>query len=296
MASWLQNNLNTKFAPKHSLIEVLRQNMGGYRKPRDHSVVHASDLTKPDFCPRRLALMDLTSTVKKDEYISTALQATFDLGDAVSDLVREKWVGEASHGFWKCRRCSNQSAFGIKPDTPCKQGGRCNYKYEEASFFSEDFGVSGSIDLLANLGAPKLFVTEIKTITPIDFEGLAAPLAEHRIRTNLYMRLIEDDKGIFKQRINLNQAKVLYVSRAYGKKHEIYNEILPFKEFTVDRNDASLEPLIEKAREVKLFKEKGTLPKGICVTTLDKVAKLCQHCDACFSGHYPAGKVAEKVI
>lgn len=287
--SWLQNKLTAAGAPKKSVIDILKANMGGYEKARDHTTVHASDITKPNFCPKQLALLDITDKKKKDQYVNTALRATFDVGNVTSDLFREKWAGTAAHGFWKCTRCNHKSAFGTKPSTKCTQGGNCNYKYEEAGFFSDEYKVSGSVDVFLDLDQPKLVVTELKIITPVDFETLAAPLAEHRIRTNLYMKLIEDDPGVFKHRINLKEAKVVYVSRAFGKKHATYNEILPFKEYEVERNDASLAPYLAKAKEVKVFKEMGLMPKGVCATALDTCAKGCSVAKECFSGSYPAG-------
>jgi hypothetical protein len=294
--SWLQNKLTAAGAPKKSVIDILKKNMGGYEKARDHTTVHASDVTKANFCPKQLALLAITDKKKKDQYINTALRATFDVGNVTSDLFREKWAGSASHGFWKCTRCGYLSAFGIKPDIACKSGGRCDCKYVEASFFSDVYGISGSVDVFLDLDQPKLVVTELKIITPVDFEELAAPLAEHRIRTNLYMKLIEDDPGIFKHRINLKEAKVVYVSRAYGKKHPDYNEILPFKEFEVQRNDDSLTPYLAKAAEVKLFKEQGQIPHGVCATSMTATAKACSVCSECFSGKYSTGSMHPEVI
>lgn len=287
--NWLSNKAAL---PQKSIIDVLRKNMAGWEKARDHTEVHASDVTKPGFCPKQLALLDITDKKKKDQYISTALRATFDVGNVTSDLVRENWAGKASHGFWKCEKCSHRSAFGTRPnESKCSTGGVCNYRYREAKFISNEYGISGSVDVFLDLGEPKLAVTELKIITPVDFETLAAPLAEHRIRTNLYMKLIEDDEGIFKHRINLKQGRVLYVTRAYGKKHPEFGEILPFKEFVVERNDAGLQPYLIRAKEVKIYKETGLMPAAICNTMLDTVAKACSVCAECFSGKFKSGEV-----
>ncbi len=293
--SWLNNKLTAAGVPKKGIIDILRKNMGGWEKARDHTEVHASDVTKDGFCPKQLALLDITGKKKKDQYVSTALRATFDVGNDISDLVRERWLGQSAQGFWKCRRCSHKSAFGIKPSTKCTHGGQCDYKYVEARFYSSQYDISGSVDVFTDVEEPKLIVTELKIITPVDFETLVAPLAEHRIRTNLYMRLVEEDEGILKHRINLKRAKVLYVSRAYGKKHEGYNEILPFKEFEVERNDTSLEPMLKLATQAKAYKETGVIPIGICPTALTSTAKGCSVCTECFSGAYVSGGVFKKV-
>lgn len=288
--SWIQNKINHAYSPKASILDVLKENLEGYRKARDHTTVHASDVTKPDFCARRLALLDLTGKKKKDEFISMALAATFDIGNATSDLIRERWAGDSAHGFWECRRCEYRSPFGKKPNHTCKNGGKCDFKYDEAVFLSEKYRISGSIDVFMDLQAPKLFVTELKIIAPDEFEKLAAPLAEHRLRTQLYLKIIDDDAGHLKERINLKEAKVLYVSRAYGKKNtEYHGKVIPFKEFTVQRNDADVSPYLSRAMEVRTFKELGVMPNGICPTSTDSKAKKCSVCTECFSGTYMAG-------
>lgn len=294
--SWLQAATQQAYAPKQSVLDILKANMAGYRPARDDGVVHASDITQPTFCARQLALLAITKEKKKGQYLGTALQATFDVGDVTSDLFREKWAGSAAHGFWQCRRCDWVAPFGPKPKTGCKHGGSCSFKYIEARFLSKTYQVSGSIDVFLDLNAPKLFVTELKIMTPDDFEKLAAPLAEHRIRTNLYLKIIDDDGGTLRDRIHLKEAKVVYVSRGHGKKNpDFNNEIIPFKEYTVTRDDESLEIYLKKAIEVKQFKEQGTIPAGLCSTALDKAAKKCQVCHACFSGEYPAGATYKAV-
>jgi hypothetical protein len=290
MASWLDNALSKAKTPDKGIIDILLANMGGWEKARDHNTVHASDLTKPDFCPKQLALLKITGKNKKDMYVATALRATFDVGNSISDLVREQWLGKHAHGYWECRSCGTTSTFGIKPAYKCK----CNtthWRYVEANFLCQQYDVSGSIDVLVDLHAPKLKVTELKIITPVDFEALAAPLSEHRIRTNLYMKLIEGSDAVLANRINLQEAHVMYVSRAYGKKHAKYNEILPFKEFVVTRDDATLQPLLDKAKEIKVFKKTGVMPCGICATSMDPKAKNCSVAAECFSGQYNAGEI-----
>lgn len=286
--SWLNNAISKSVAPQKTMIDILRANLGGWEKARDTGKVHASDVTKPGFCPKQLALLKITGKKKKDMYVNTALRATFDVGNVTSDLVREKWLGEAAHGFWKCQTCEAQSAFGMRPTHGCKDH-PSRWNYVEPEFVSQEYAISGSVDVSTDLGAPKLFVTELKIISPTDFETLAAPLAEHRIRTILYMKLIDDSGSALRHRYNLQEAKVLYVGRSFGKKHVASGEILPFKEFDVKRDDSVLTPYLEKAREIKIFKATGLIPNGICTTSTDTHAKGCSVCGECFSGKYPAG-------
>ena len=274
--------------PKKSIIDIMRKELGGYQPARSHETVHASDLTKDHFCPRQTALLTILKAKKKDEYINTALQVTFDAGNVMSDLFREKWAGQHVYGNWRCKCCNSTVTFKQKPiNVPCKMGGKCDWGYEEVNFVSQQYQVSGSLDAIMDLGAPKLFVTELKIIAVDAFEKLVAPLAEHRIRTNLYLNLVENSSSVFNGRINTKEARVFYVSRGFGKKHPDYNEILPFKEFKVERDDESLTPYLKKAEDIVVFKKTGALPHGVCKTSMDSPAKKCSVCKQCFSGKYP---------
>ena len=63
-----------------------------------------------------------------------------------------------------------------------------------------------------------------------------------------------------------------------------WNEILPFREFIVKRNDADLAEFLKRAKALKTFREGAVMPLGICTTALDKIAKQCSVCQPCFSG------------
>jgi hypothetical protein len=62
-----------------------------------------------------------------------------------------------------------------------------------------------------------------------DFEKLKAPLAEHRIRTSLYMKLIAASGTPASLSIHPTLGKVLYISRGFGKKSDDHGHIIPFK-------------------------------------------------------------------
>lgn len=277
------------FAPKMSIINRLIDGLGGYEPARSHEVVHASDITKESFCPRQTALLDLTKGKKKDEWIEPAMRVTFDTGNVMADLFREKWGSGWVYGDWECVRCGAQRTFCVKPVCPCPaaKGLMCSWRYREMNFVSKTYDVSGSLDSVCDLGSPQLFVTELKIIAPTEFEKIVAPLPEHRIRTSLYLKLVEDSNSAYKIRLNLQKAKVLYISRAYGKKHDKYGQILPFKEFDVARDDKALGPALEKAKKVKEWRTLKKMPAGVCATSADKLAKQCSMCSFCFSGKYP---------
>jgi hypothetical protein len=294
-AGWLKHAVLGASTPKMSIIHRLKMNVGGTTPARSMAEVHASDATKPDFCPRHWALMDTLAKTKKNEYLSTALAATFDMGNATADLVKEHWLGDSSIGNWKCKTCGDQRTFCSKPEAGCKKQLGCNWRYVEMVFDSVYSGITGSIDVMVELGSMKVVPTELKIIKVEDFEALKTPLAEHSLRTKLYLKLISDSTSVYKDRINLHEAHVLYVSRGYGKKNLDHNgEILPFKEYVVARDDAAVMPLMHNARQIKIFREdeKHPMPSGICTLPTDKYAKGCSTCGACFSGNYPAAQPA----
>jgi hypothetical protein len=120
-------------------------------------------------------------------------------------------------------------------------------------------------------------MVELKIINTKDFEELAAPLAEHRIRTAMYLELIENSLHPHRDKVDTSVGSVLYVSRGHGKKHPEYNKVLPFKEFLVERDDAALTPYFARAAEVQSYVKGGSIPARpkACDTSFCKMANNC---------------------
>lgn len=276
---------HAKKSTDKSLIEVLVKNMGRYYPERSHKTVHASDVTKPDFCARRIRLMDATGAKASDTYINAALRATFDLGSITADRLVEHWMGDRSIGIWNCTSCDAKVVFKPKPES-CVCG-RPNWRHQEVHFIGQGSKISGSIDLIADLGLPKFKVVELKIMKADQFDKLAAPLAEHRLRTRLYLKLIEDSDNPLRFQLDTSSAKILYVSRGFGKMHPDYGQILPFREFDIDRDDKSIEGYLQNGVDVKVSREIGTIPiKKTCDSISCPTAKGCQVKAACWSGEY----------
>lgn len=286
--TWLKAAMIASSKPKESVIAILKKNLGGMQEGRSRDVVHASNITKTDFCPRNWAFLDMKAVKAEPEFLPAAMDVTYQMGVAAETLFAEEWLGDAAIGNWRCRRCHEQRTMTSKPNGFCKDGVKHWWQYLQIVVEAEEYGVSGSIDCLVNVGVPKLMMTEVKTINPVDFEKIIVPLPEHRLRTNLYMALVAGSQHPFKEKFNLLEARVLYISRGYGKMNEAWNEILPFKEFEVKRNDDDLKPVLQRAKALKLFREGKGMPSGICATALDKIAQKCKSCTYCFSGQFPA--------
>lgn len=266
---------------------------------RGTEIVHASELTHTErlFCPRFYALRDVTLAKLPARWVSTSDVVTFDLGHYLQARVAH-WFADMGRaiGHWKCLACNQLHEFQARPlkctACPCRR-----FDPVEVRFLSAKSGASCGVDLLLNLGKPRLVPVEIKTMGPEEFKKLAAPLAEHRQRTTLYLRLIAEDESLWAKKVDPAEARVLYVSKGgYGvaapqlKDWGLTGEhFSPFKEFVVKRNDKQVEAENGKATVVKWFRagEIG-MPKGICATALEKRAKACPLVTHCFSGAYPA--------
>lgn len=299
-ASWLYNVLHKATRPKQSVIGVLKQQLGGSRPGRSMHVLHASDVTRSAFCPKRWALFDVFEKDPPNDYVATAMDVTYQMGTVAERLLVEEWAGEAAVGNWSCRHCGEQRSMTTKPAGYCPDSKgffkpKHWWQYRQLVVEASDYGINGGIDALFNIGAPQLVITEIKTMNPVEFDQILMPLPEHRLRTNLYMWILEHSQHPFREKICTTEGRVLYISRGYGKLNAEWNEILPFKEFVVKRNDADLAEFLKRAKALHTFRQTGVIPAGICATALDKIAKGCSVCQPCFSGKYVAGTLVPPI-
>lgn len=293
-ASFLKN---LKKAP--SVKKLLHQKLCTVQPGRSFKTAHASDLTKPDYCPRRVALYLLAKMKPPPERLGTSLASTFAMGRMVEGLIRNEWLVDHVVGWWECVVCRNPSRFGKKPKGVvggCESG--CRWEYVEPRFKDPTTGISCGVDFLIQQDTGKHLPVECKIMDKDMFRDLMMPMAEHKLRTQLYLYLIANSDNPVKDRIDTSQALVLYVSRSYGfKDEEVYgygvkdDPFSPFKEFVVKRNDEALQKMLEKGAQLETFKQKGIMPPGICNTPMEPVAKKCKVCKTCFSGKYPAGEV-----
>lgn len=284
-----------------SIKMMIHRRLAGWEEAREHGVVHASDLMKElEFCPREWAFLDLGLCSKKDNFVGTALRITFDHGRSVEYNIRNNYLRDVMSGYWRCKVCGTRHpTFGKAPKVTC---GKCNWgkgplwEYDEVSFVSPHSGISGGIDGLVDVGDSKLRILEIKTVDKDEFRKLEAPLAEHRFRTALYLRLVEESEVPESNRINPTSASILYVSKSFGFKDESMREegikdapFSPFKEFTVTRQDTLVESSVAKARVLHHWRttQQG-MPCGVCSNGLTKRAQQCAAIGPCWSGAYPS--------
>ena len=179
--------------PGHSAKYWLHKHFTGAEPDRGLDTVHGSELTKPEgVCPRAYVLSDLTKAKPGVRYYSTSENLTFRMGRVMQDQTVHAFadMGKAIC-HWKCMACRHLHQFCSRP-FKCSV---CQFKvFEpvEVRFESAVSGASCGVDMLLALGEGKLRAFELKTMAADQFKTLVAPLAEHRLRTNLYLRIISE--------------------------------------------------------------------------------------------------------
>ena len=283
-----------------SLKLMVHKALAGWEKPRDPSILHASDMMRPEgeFCPREHAFLMMGVAKKKDQFIGTALRITFAHGRDIENHLRNTWLREHIVGHWRCGVCSHMSDFGRAPKVKCpKCGWGHQWTYEEVRFTSQVSGISCGIDALVDVGESKFRIVEVKTMAIDMFKKLVAPLAEHKFRTSLYSTLVAESGLHFADRINTDEANILYAAKSFGVKDEDMkaagiadSQFSPFKEFVVKRDSDIVATQVNKAIALKAWRDDPNvgLPCGVCVNGLTKRAQQCPAIARCWSGSYQA--------
>ena len=286
----------SEFKPEQSIKYLLHRHLSGFDPARPLSRVHASELTKEEgFCPRFYALADVTQAKAKDRWLTTSEEVTFHMGRVLQDSV-VNWFADMGKaiGHWKCMGCGTMHEFVTRPEK-CKVCGIKAFHPEEVRFQSALNGASCGVDMLVGMGEPKLRPVELKTMDKDQFKALLAPLAEHKLRTNLYLRLIEESPHPWSKNVSTEKATIMYISKGgYGcadpdmAKWGLSDKFSPFKEFTITRDDKQTNDLVARAKAVTDFRAgKVGMPTGICPSALSKRAHFCKLKTTCFSGDHP---------
>ena len=285
------------FHPTGSLKFLLHSHLSGPETERPLSTLHASETTKPEgLCPRYYALHDVTGKSPANRWLSTADVLTFEMGNRLQDAIVHHFADMGRvWGHWRCLNCQVQQDFCKRPEK-CSECGCAAFVPEEVRFCSAATGVSCGVDMLVNLGESKLVVVELKSMIKDQFQTLLAPLQEHRLRTNLYLRIIAESGHKWAGLINTEEARVLYfckggyISDPELKAMGLPDRFSPVKEYRVKRDDTKTDGVSARAKVVKEFRA-GTvsMPCGICTTALVSRAQKCRMKGVCFSGDYPGG-------
>lgn len=247
---------------KMIIKEMIHRNTAKWTPERSHKVVHASDLTRQDgeFCPREFLLLDIHNMKPDDRFIGTSLRMTFDTGELLAKQVTDVYLRKFAVGNWECVMCETIFEF-CKLPSECGCGSN-KFEYKEVNFISQTYGFSSSLDIIVDTGEPKLRTVELKTMKADQFKTLIAPLAEHKLRTNLYMTAIKDSLHPQRKQINTEEASILYIMKGYGIKDPWISDMgikddkfSPFKEYTIKRDEGPTQYYLDKGAELKIYRD-----------------------------------------
>lgn len=297
-----------KIAAPQLVTYHLHKRLAGARPARATHTVHASEVTHSEraFCPREYALLDQTKLTRRPEFLTTSQRLTFAIGHMVQAFIIES-LGELAVTDWVCAVCGHKAVLQRRPVycPDCEAGGDM-LKAEEHRWQSSVSGISCGIDTHVLLpDTDKLRVVEVKTIKEDELKKLAAPLAEHRLRTQLYLRCVAESSSPLAAQVDVSVGHVVYVAKGtYG----IYDPVAaswglsagkftPFREFIVERNDAATETLVQRAIALREFRAGGPLPAGVCPSAVVPRACACPVVHQCFAhlGGCDGEKVSESV-
>lgn len=261
-----------------TIQEILRSNLRVPQNRRGYNNIHASDLTKPDYCPRKVVLWREAGGPTSVEMLPAELAMTFKMGNITADLITNDLGGDAVWGDWRCSMCKRVVTACRKPET-CGCHPDAWWKYKEVVFKHVETGASGSIDALFDLATGKFTVTELKIVAPDEFAKLKMPLWEHTVRTQLYMEIIKNSDYPLKDVIDTENAKVFYTCRSHGKR--VDGRLTPFIEFDVKASPENAEKYLNKARQIKLHEDTGEMPAPTCDSLDCNTAQKCAFLTRC---------------
>lgn len=281
-----------------TLRKYLHDNMGKLEDGRSRRIIHASSVTQETYCPRAEAIRDLERIHTDDGMmIDTCLRYTFSYGRYVEYEFYHHWAKDIIIGDWQCTHCNHMIYFSKYPIACGECGGKI-FDYKEVRFKSEISGIECGVDAIILFPGENLYRTvELKTKARDPFRDMKGPDSEHRIRTNMNLRLIDESNHPHKDKINTQTATVLYFIKGHGAKDPtllregIKDSLTPMKDFTIIRDDKQSEIEYNRGKSLFEFRQTGVMPRGINKNMNCEHAGECIVKNSCFSTKYPVGEV-----
>lgn len=276
-------------APAYSVTDLVREYAETPRQERGYVTMHASSLTTDDpqkkFCGRSYAYAhDLKTSGAVTQALPMHLAVTFSIGYHVQDYVTRAMFPHLV-GTWECLKCSlllDRAPFS--PKCPgCGADGNEYFRYHEPRVVSNTTEISGGLDAVVRL-ANKSVVVEVKSLDKDKFKELKAPFWEHRQRTSLYLRMLEDSDWYGDPLCPVvDHARIIYISKGgYGVKEN--GVFTPIREYVVERDDALTDTVWAQAKEVSDYRRGlGPMPDRICMEPHESRAGTCPFVSTCFN-------------
>ena len=195
--------------------------------------MHVSSLISLD-CERQSALISQYDADVK-ETVTGGHRIMWAQGRATETHIRDAIIdatgGTSVYGRWECR-CGYANHLGTKPDQElvCHTCGHPLNIYKEPTQIDEDCKLTGSPDLSVWVSG-FMVVTEIKSMTPDQFDALKAPLPDHVHQAVMYREMYQ--RAGFRVH---DKVVILYGRKQFlwGGKNKVY------KEFHVDATTRGL--------------------------------------------------------
>lgn len=274
-----------------TLREALHKHLRRVDLERPAVNLHASDVTREEaeFCPRAPTIKVRNKVPPSKREVITSMAVTWEWGRLVEQQVRE-WFAEMGMavGDWECRHdpCGRMFTWQKRPKV-CRGCGGVAFKYHERRAISAVSGIGCGIDLLVDYGENLLRLVEVKSIDKEKFAELAMAKAEHKLRTQLYLRCMAESDDPVWERVNRTRARVLYVTKGgFGVKTPEMGSwsfadggFSPFKEYVIDRDDAEVEYLVQRAMQARIGMSGGAIPDKIAACKGGLASKRAQLCD-----------------
>ncbi len=248
---------------------------------RDGKYIHVSDLIGK--CPRAIAIHYVHNRQLYGLTMNHQLGWTFSQGTAIAKYVEDHAIRTAPEhifGGWQCA-CKKTEKLNATYDEvaelKCKICGTGLYRYKEVYLTNDEYMISGSIDITLKFG-DLFYVNELKSLKKDGDDGFVALKSAkpvHRLQALFYVWLM-----IKSGRQVSRDFSVFYINKAYGFKMEDQR-----KEYKIRFSDYSstLEPYLQDARDIKIAREGGALPKRPCDDVYCSQAKKCELAPICFN-------------
>lgn len=226
---------------------------------RDHTVLHASEMADPQWCPRA-SWLRLSGAVPVEP---EALRLRSSLVFAEGHDIHAKWQGWFQEmgvlwGNWECLRCGAWQ-LGVwareLPEQNCWDHNPHFWKYDEVPLIDPDITIlEGSADGVVLASSGEEVLLEVKSIGPgtmrllglaeegddpddtSAFSRISRPMRSHLVQTQIYLRLKQRTSGPAPER-----AVILYEHKADQKT----------REFVVTYNDRHTDHLFETAKDIE---------------------------------------------
>lgn len=187
---------------------------------------------------------------KIKQFNSVRAKLLFGIGIAVQDWIQNTpdVLGDKRRGWWRCTACNKILYFGGPPKKRCKF---CEARPEAIRYHEhfmrlpDPWMVTGHPDMWLEPETGIYRILELKTIKSEEFDKLKAPLVQHDWQLQTYMWGCPLDERL-PVKTDPSVGYIMYISKRYSTKE------LPYKMFTVHRNDSLIQRIKVKLDQFSL--------------------------------------------